>query len=1533
MGQKESLNEWTRRTTFVGPDPVFIKPTYSEEAGAEPGRIGFAMVGFSDRGTKPLEIDDLASKHGSAIRRAEPVTGPMRQEPGEMEMFKPGVFVVMWDEQGNPIGHLRFSEMKNAKAYLRERLHDDGVRAVRARRPVAFEEIQREPEPEAPMATMAGGPWPVIPQQLGGPFAKGTERDIPLRRVAALRSRPDAGPQEIIGRVEGFQDVVRVRSVIDGLELDVAEVELTQPVEITTREVMALARSSGFRNFSRVTKNPMGFKPGNLAELTHEQRAQMVATQVPLNIPIGQIVTMNAAELQALADREAFGDVALLGMRVGRHLRSVSHLRFLQSIRTQPGTKKDLFVGSVWASAFGSTVGANLQPAAANQFALTQSDMTYVPPVERLLGVKSEAFTRKGQPALAEQVSQEATLKTPLHVLRREGDKVIVRDTISGELKELDAADVKTQESPDVRADTGVMQFERDLRQAGENVDEVQRRLQRAPRRARRIANSHISLPVPVRAFDYYTADDFIRLAEQEGQGDMKAAAYRAGRNMQSIVEFNRMLGLRRVLMRRAEGSTVQWSEAMLTDMRRLKNVINGIGWENLTESDQASLALAGFVNPAIEAATGINPDLSHSKTVELWQDPTYVPPFQCSSPCRRNQKDQKDNNQKCPESAATPDPGVQQTPEEAARWKRNRRKRTKSVQWLLSQEEWVRRFPGSYKSLKGGTYIPRGWAELREASAMIVNQWDTGIDGLRELAQIALSNKVEDRWWNVSDDMKPAVLVEIAERLAKYSAAMKDPAAVMAIDALEENIWHNVQMLGSISGQMLNTFRYLWGTLNKKFFLERVVKRMFQKSEQMDVYEKILPQLDKLKDLINKAPEGTPKLRAIDQMSKLISKNMRFDKMDKFWALWYNNVLSSFRTQFDNASMALNVVMEAALTAVSRPGQAHLVAKALMEGFHYAGTRFGQILKGDYSGRLGDPYELQDKFAKDLDFAILRPKTIDHMAQSERMWERLLAKSTGWVTHLMSAMDNVVSQGGFELRAHTRAYQMAMDELNKKANEYAKAGKPWAYTNKDVEQLKNEILRTTPEDMRRYREQADREIQEGWINPDERDIRIKELQRLSIPQDILDDAEHYGKWVAGTAEPIGLSGRFHRIIANNKSRPDVVGAATKAVFPFTRWAACWTNIITDYMPPVSLWRMFIYSPNKSFIEKGIGKLTSEEWIAKKREWLAAGEKKLSVEDYHQLRMRAIAGAAFSMSAWALFSRFDDEEEPYLQITGGMYNLSPQNRNQLREKGINPWSIVIGGRSFTYRNTPLAGAFGFVGNVKDSDRYGQSGEDHWKWMTAAFRGAFMVQDMSVLSGATDLLDILANNRYGTEYRIRSLAGWLGRFGQGVFPLSNLNRDVEAWVAEAFGKPVAYNPTTGWGMFFRDWPWVQRLIDGQPALNVLGEEVNVSRLPWARQIYPRRNDPMWDAVGIKANQGVFLPAIVTATKTDPITGNKERMSETEEYRYKSEVYKRMGDLMRSNYSWYRYAQPEHAQRWLDRHSSRIRAQVRYELGLQ
>jgi hypothetical protein len=335
----------------------------------------------------------------------------------------------------------------------------------------------------------------------------------------------------------------------------------------------------------------------------------------------------------------------------------------------------------------------------------------------------------------------------------------------------------------------------------------------------------------------------------------------------------------------------------------------------------------------------------------------------------------------------------------------------------------------------------------------------------------------------------------------------------------------------------------------------------------------------------------------------------------------------------------------------------------------------------------------------------------------------------------------------------------------------------------------------------------------------------------------------------------------------------------------------------------------------------------------KVRDWAAAGEKRLSVEDYHQLRMRALAGAVFSMGAWALFSKYDDEEEPLLQITGGMYNLSPQHRNQLRERGIHPWSIVIGGRSFAYRNTPIAAALGVVGNVKDADRYGQSGEDQWKIMTAVFRGAFMVQDMSVLSGATDLFDIIGNNRYNTDYRIRALAGWLGRFAQGITPLSNLQRDVEAWTAELFGKPVAYNPTTGWGMFFRDWPWAQRLSEGQPALNVLGEPVNVSRAPWARQVYPRRNDAIWDAVAIKAQQGVFIPSIVTATKTDPITGNKVKMSETEEYRYKSEVYKRMGDAMRYNHTWYRYATPEQAKRWLDRTSSRVREQVRYELGLQ
>ena len=153
------------------------------------------------------------------------------------------------------------------------------------------------------------------------------------------------------------------------------------------------------------------------------------------------------------------------------------------------------------------------------------------------------------------------------------------------------------------------------------------------------------------------------------------------------------------------------------------------------------------------------------------------------------------------------------------------------------------------------------------------------------------------------------------------------------------------------------------------------------------------------------------------------------------------------------------------------------------------------------------------------------------------------------------------------------------------------------------------------------------------------------------------------------------------------------------------------------------------------------------------------------------------------------------------------------------------------------------------------------------------------------------------------------------------------------LARTFDEPVAYDPSDFLGILTRDWPVVNRLRANQPALNVLGENVNMSRAPLARQLYPRRNDPMWQAVGKKAQQGVFIPAITHASVTDPATGRKRKMTEAEEYRYKAEVYKRMGDVMRYNYTWFRYAEPEAAQRWLDRTSRQIRQSVRGELNLR
>lgn len=1533
------INQFTKSTRFKSDNPVFIKPTYTDEqVGGD--RIGFADVGYSARDTKRLNAkgDDLATKWGAnPTRKAEEIIKPgyfrgVSQATGDLELFKPSIYVVLFDTQSRPMGHYTFATMKDAKGYLLERLENDGVKTLQARRPIAFTEMPK-PEPDPAPESDA----PVIPEELEvrKPFSVGPSGEIPMQPVVNVSKRPDWGPFTVEGPITGHPGIVRIRSVDNGMEVDISSDELTTEYYQLPPGV-ALKEDIPGGTPERTARNPMGRQPGDLQRHSMENAARIAAMQAPLNVTTGELATMNPNEIQTLANQEAFGDVVLLGLRVGRHLGSETSLNHARSIRESISNQPEQRVQSVdfWDSVIAGATGQNQSPETARLFGLMESDTFYIPRFgEAGVQAGQEGFSNEGQPSLVEEIAQEAGFKTPLQVISRKGDgSVTVRDTVSGEVRELGANEVRPAQSQGIRADTGTLQFEKDLVEAGEDVEGAKQKLaKQSQRKLKRIANSHVPLSIPVSSFEYYTLDDFLRLAEQEGQGDLIAVAYRVGRNLTSITELNKLYELARGLSRETWDvtPTMNWNGNHLTQVSRVRKLIEREG--EIDRVAEVDYLLGAFYNRAIEAATGVHASTLTADDVELWDDPTYSPPFQCASPCKRNQEPQS-GQQKCPDSTVTPDTeSSRERPTEPVDVKRKRRKRTKSIRYLLLNDEWVRKFPSAFKELRDGTYYPRSFEELRTTSRVIVDQWDDGIDGLRELAEVALSNNPKDRWWNVSDDLKPAVLVEIAERLDGYAKVMAAGSVRDIVERLESNIWHNVQMMGSISGQMLNTYRMLWASLNRGYFVDKVVRRMFSKAEQEDTFELIRPKLNELKKLADAAPKGTPTLRIMNQINELINQNLKHTAADYFWALWYNNVLSSVRTQFDNATMAFNVVMEAAINMAANPGSGGLALKAVMNGFRYGVSRFGQISKGDYSGRLGDPYEMLNKFDKDMGREFAHREPLKAWQDAEQWWKRWLSH-TSKVTHFMSAMDNVVAQGGFELRANMRAWQMARDQLKEKGEAYAKEGKPWNPTAKEIEELKESILKTTPEDLRRYREQAQREAANGDIQADEVDLRVTELKHLGYPRDIIEEAEHYGKYVTGTSEPTGVPGHLHRIITNQKGRPDLVGNVTRAVFPFTRWAADWTNIIMDYMPPISLYRMYVYSPNSGFISWATrGKVTqaADEKIQK---FLRAGDAKLSPMDYQLLRVRALVGFAAATSLWALFSKYDDDDEPYLQLTGGLYNLSPQRRNQLREQGVHPWSIVIGGRSFSYRNVPIAAAIGVVANMKDVDRYGGDEEDKWKVMGAVFRGGLMVKDMSVLSGFSELLDVLTNNRWTTDYRKRSLASWLGRFGQGTVPLSALARDFEAWAAQTYGAPVAYTPTTAWGTFLRDWPLMSRLTGAEPALNLLGEPVNVNRLPWGRQVYPRRNDPVWDAIGVKAGQGVFLPAIITATVTES-DGTKRKMTETEEYRYKSQVYQRMGDEMRRNYLWFRSATPEAAQRWLDRTSRQIRETVRADLGLR
>lgn len=470
-----------------------------------------------------------------------------------------------------------------------------------------------------------------------------------------------------------------------------------------------------------------------------------------------------------------------------------------------------------------------------------------------------------------------------------------------------------------------------------------------------------------------------------------------------------------------------------------------------------------------------------------------------------------------------------------------------------------------------------------------------------------------------------------------------------------------------------------------------------------------------------------------------------------------------------------------------------------------------------------------------------------------------------------------------------------ALDHLNSLSTRQAMIA--WGLHRMDPEQA-NALLSVSRDDIDSARERA---IQEGTpknLLPN----RVREILEERIPPEVVLSATDLGRQASYQNTPTGLLGHFYQFITKLDDMP-FLGKFTRILSgtAFARYAINYTNDILNYVAPVGLTRWYLSAP-------GVGKV---EMTPESRDLILA---------------KAAFGTLLAAAAAAVFLGDDDDDEKKraLDITGSFRSLPTTKKNQLLSEGRQPYSIRLGDTYVSYRQLPVAGILGTIGEMRDRQLFDR---ERWKQdgvgaqlANGAIAGMFIVRDSSSLVGLTDLLGFANAYKVDTEEILeKSIPKYVARLGGSLIP--NMVKELDAW-----GDPSIYRPNSGWEYFLANVPWARRTLEGGPARNVFGDPVKVERLPWSRWIRSRDTSPEWETVGTLASRGVFLPMPGEFKITDA-DGTRRKATPAEVNRYQKEVGEEYRAYIQDEGAALLQMPPDEAKERIDEDTKAMRRDVR------
>lgn len=400
-----------------------------------------------------------------------------------------------------------------------------------------------------------------------------------------------------------------------------------------------------------------------------------------------------------------------------------------------------------------------------------------------------------------------------------------------------------------------------------------------------------------------------------------------------------------------------------------------------------------------------------------------------------------------------------------------------------------------------------------------------------------------------------------------------------------------------------------------------------------------------------------------------------------------------------------------------------------------------------------------------------------------------------------------------------------------------------------------------TPSDLDKANARAQAKLEMPDGTPTQINRRTREILESGINPDLLKEAELMGDMAAFQNDPTGFYGGVYQMVKSLFATGErgLTNAADAVPNAYARSAMLFMAGSLRAALGAKFIRFAMNWANKQAM------LVPGTYLIQKAGLPIFGSQ-ISRTQANYILGRNVVGLTMMASFYAFLRGVldkDDEEEGW-HLTGNLEGLSTDRINALRAAGVekltlwyrDPQGRVV--RQVNYKNMPFAAMLAALASTSDERKYlpdkhatrTQAGH----LLRAVAIGAMQFKDISAVEGLSELFQKPkpGSTSEVAEDFVERLAKSAARFTTGFIP--NALRDVDSWTDSRYFKPDSAAAEWVKGV-----PFLRRTVnDGRPLLNLLGEQVEISRAPWNRQVKDVATSEAGRVLGGLLSRGLSVP---------------------------------------------------------------------------